>query len=159
MSADESRQDRVLKKAQLWIAVLVGTVTLAIGLYNAKNLFFTRKAGPGGISVAVHSAQGQPVAEARVELLSSDHALVSSAVTDAQGTFEKEGMESGSYTLKVSKTGFDPEIVAVSVQPQKTGHFNLILRSTGSPVRSAIEEVGAGWIRDLGASKRKETAE
>ncbi len=155
MSADENKQDQFLKKAQLWIAVLVGTITLAVGIYNAKSLFFSKK-GPGGVSVSVKTQQSQPVAQARVELFSAANAVVVSSSTDAQGEFQKKGLAPGNYSLKITATGYETAVAAIAVQPEETAQFNIVLQSTGSPVKSAIEEVGAGWIRSLGGSKEKE---
>lgn len=38
-----SKHDKVLKRVHLWIAVLGGIVTLLIGLYNFKSIFFPDK--------------------------------------------------------------------------------------------------------------------
>lgn len=43
MSDAESKHDKVLKRVHLWVAVLGGVVTLTIGVYNFKHLFFPDK--------------------------------------------------------------------------------------------------------------------
>lgn len=157
MSDPETQQERFLKRAQMWLAILVGVVTLIVGVYNVKNAFFSQK-GPGGLSITVRSAQGNnPVPQARVELLGAGNTLVASSLTDDRGEYHKDDVESGNYSVKVSRAGFETDVVAVSVQPKKMGRFNLTLRPTGSPVKAAIEEVGAGWIRELGSKTGDKT--
>lgn len=43
MGDTESRHDKFLKRIHLWVAILGGVVTLAIGIYNFKNIFFPNK--------------------------------------------------------------------------------------------------------------------
>lgn len=40
MTDRESKHDKVLSRVHLWLAVLGGAVTLTIGVYNVKNIFF-----------------------------------------------------------------------------------------------------------------------
>jgi hypothetical protein len=154
--ADESRGEQRLKKAQLIIAVLAGAVTLIIGAYNAKALLFPGTGGPGAIALKVSSADsGRPVSNASVELYSADNALVATAQTDAEGQLERKNLDPGNYTLKVMREGYETSILPLAVKPDKDSQFALALRSTGSPVRAALEEVGASWIKDLGSPKKK----
>lgn len=44
MGDAESKHDKFLKRIHLWVAILGGVVTLAIGIYNFKNIFFPEKA-------------------------------------------------------------------------------------------------------------------
>ena len=43
MSESESEHDKFLKRVHLWIAIVGGVITISIGAYNAKNLFFSKK--------------------------------------------------------------------------------------------------------------------
>jgi Ca2+-binding EF-hand superfamily protein len=43
MGDSESKHDKVLNRVHLWLAVLGGAVTLTIGVYNVKNIFFPPK--------------------------------------------------------------------------------------------------------------------
>ncbi len=150
MSESESKHEQLLKRAQLWIAVLVGVVTLAVGLYNAKNLFLTKK-GPGGVTVAVRAANnGQPVPRATVELSTLQGGVVASAETGADGAYGRQGLDPGSYTLKVAKAGFDPATLVVTVEPAHTAELTVRLAASSSQIGSAVEEVGASWIKKLG---------
>ncbi len=80
---DETKHEKLLKRLQLWIAVLAGATTLVIGAYNIKNIFFPKK---------------------------------------------------------------EVEKVIVQAPPPETH---------SSSMKSAVEEVGAAWIKELGAPKRK----
>ncbi len=154
MEDKENKHDLLMKRAQVLIAILVGVVTLLVGVYNAKNTIFAKK-GQGAVSVLVQSSKRQPVAGASVELLNSQNARISMAQTDLDGKFEKEKLEAGNYSLKISKSGFETEITTIAVDPGRTTDFSLILRANGSPMQSAIEEVGASWIKTVGTPKSK----
>ena len=155
MGAEESKKDDALKRVQLILAVSVGMVTLVVGVYNAKNLLFSKK-GPGTLSVAVISERDQPVAGATVELYSAQSALICTASTGAAGDFQKKDLEAGNYTVKISRSGFEAAMLPVSVQPQGSSNFKVTLRPTGSPLRAALEEAGASWIKGLGAPKQEQ---
>lgn len=145
-----------LKRVQLIIAVLAGVVTLIVGAYNAKNLLFPKAVKPGEMIVTVLSGEGphaKPVPSAMVELYTAENTLLTNRATDHRGQFAQKGLDPGSYNLKISYPGYERALVPLSVQSGKVSHYNLGLRATGSPVRNALEEAGASWIRKLGTSK------
>ncbi len=150
--AEETKHEIFLKRAQLVIAVMVGVVTLILGLYNAKKTFFS-KTGPGGISLEVSADQGRKASYAAVQILKVQGGIVVNSQTSTDGTYVKKDLEPGNYTVKVSKEGFQPEMLVVAVEPSRTAEVNLQLKPSSSPIRSAVEEVGASWIKDLGAKK------
>lgn len=39
MDHPQEKDEKILKKLQLWIAVLAGITTLIVGIYNVKNIF------------------------------------------------------------------------------------------------------------------------
>ena len=154
MSIEGSRSDTALKRAQLILAVGVGVVTLIVGGYNAKNVLFSKPVRPGNLAVTVVSAeQNQPVAGAAVELYTAQNAAVATAQTDTQGEYHQQGLAAGAYNLKVTHGGFEPAFLPVSIESDKVSTFRLSLRAIGSPVRAAIEDVGASWIKRLGTPK------
>lgn len=152
--AEGSKQDLWLSRLNIWIAILGGAVALIIGAYNLRQTFFS-DSGPGDISALVRADSGGPVSRARVELLTSQNALVGTSETGRDGRYLKKGLETGSYILKVTKSGFDPQVATVSVASKKTTDLELVLRSQtsaqapGSPIRSAIEEAGASFLKNL----------
>ena len=42
MTESDSKQDRMLRKIQLYVALLAGLITLVIGVYNVRNIFFKK---------------------------------------------------------------------------------------------------------------------
>jgi hypothetical protein len=79
----------------------------------------------------------------------------------------QKDLQPGSYILKVGREAFDPQVATVSVGSKKTTDLELILTrrggaqastraratstlySQGDPIRSALEETGASWIKSL----------
>ncbi len=43
MSEKSIKQEELLKKIHLWVAVLAALTTFIVGAYNVKNIFFTKK--------------------------------------------------------------------------------------------------------------------
>jgi hypothetical protein len=174
----ETRYDLWLKRINTWIAILGGSVASLAGVYNFYPSFFP--AAPGNISAVVRAHGGAPVSRAHVELLTSQNVLLGASDTDRAGRYVKKDLEPGSYMLKVSRGGFEPQVARVSVASKKTTDLELVLRTRSrsqapatpqpppspqspaspqatasvqaqdSPIRSALEETGASWIRSLG---------
>lgn len=145
MGADESRNEQVLKKLQLILGIAVGIVTLAVGAYNAKKIFFSPQ-GPGAVSVQVRS-EGRAVPQASVQIAKVQGGIVATSETGADGAYSKKGLEPGNYSLQVSKAGLQPEKLFFSVEPGQTAELNLALEAPPSSIRSALEEAGASWIK------------
>ena len=166
MGVEETKHDLWLKRVNTWIAIVGSSVASIVGVYNFHPSFFD--AGPGDISAFVRAQSGAPVSRAHVELLTSQNVLLGASETDRDGRFIKKDLEAGSYILKVTKGGFEPQVTTVSVASKKTTDLELVLTSRsraqaqgnsqaagssqtpGSPIRSALEEAGASWIKNLG---------
>ncbi len=167
MAVEETKNDLLLKRVQVTIAILAGLATLIIGAYNVKKTLFA-PTGPGTLSVRVVSEAGGALQGTRIEVISGT-ALVNSGETDPQGVFSRDGIDAGEYALKVRRQGFEPDTVMVRVNPGKTTNAEISLRplpaassqqagaSAGNPLRSALEEAGASWIKKIGTAK-EETA-
>ncbi len=164
MGIEESRHDLWLKRAQVTIAILAGVTTLVIGVYNVKKSMFT-PSGPGKISLSVRSDDGRPVLGAFLELYNSQNTLINSESASREGLYEREGLEAGGYFLKASKAGFEPQGISLQVSANKTTRLEIVLRKNidggkaeaDSPLRSALEETGASWIKSLGKAKPETT--
>ena len=170
MGVEETRHDLWLKRINTWIAILGGSVASVAGTYNFLPSFFP--APPGHIAAVVREQGGAPVPRAHVELLSSQNVLLGASETDRAGRYVKKDLEAGSYTLKVSRAAFEPQVAKVSVASKETTDLELVLRSRsraqtatsskatntspaqGSAIRSALEETSAAWIRNLSQSGR-----
>jgi hypothetical protein len=123
---EETRYDLWLKRLNTWIAILGGSVASAAGVYNFYPSFFP--AAPGNISAVVRAHGGAPVSRAHVELLTSENILLGASDTDRDGRYVKKDVEPGSYLLKVSRGGFEPQLAKVSVASKKTTDLELVLR-------------------------------
>ena len=165
MGAEETRHDLWLKRINTWIGILGGSVASVAGAYNFLPSYFP--AGPGHIAAVVREQGGAPVPRAHVELLTSQNVLLGTSETDRDGRYVKKDLEAGSYTLKVSRAAFEPQVAKVSVASKKTTDLELVLRfrsraqaakspqavstsqAQGNAIRSALEETGAAWIKNL----------
>lgn len=60
MANVDNKQEQLLKKIQLYVAVLAGITTLIVGIYNVKNIFFKKpepvKAAQPAASDAIRDA-------------------------------------------------------------------------------------------------------
>jgi Carboxypeptidase regulatory-like domain len=165
---EETRHDLWLKRINTWIAILGGSIASVAGAYSFYPSFFP--AVPGDISAVVRAQGGAPVSRAHVELLTSENVLLGTSETNRDGRYVKKDLEPGSYILKVSRGGFEPQVATVGVVSKKTTDLELVLSSRnrtqaptssqaeasphaqGSTLRSALEETGASFIRSLGKS-------
>lgn len=166
MGAEETKHDLWLKRINTWIAIVGGSVASLAGTYNFLPSFFPP--APGHIAAVVREQGGTPVPRAHVELLTSENVLLASAETDPKGRFIRKDLEAGSYIVKVSRTAFEPQVAKVNIASKKTTDLDLVLRSRsraqapnssqpradsqpeGNAIRSALEETGAAWIKNLG---------
>ncbi|HEX6174331.1 MAG TPA: carboxypeptidase-like regulatory domain-containing protein [Candidatus Binatia bacterium] len=170
MGAEETKHDLWLKRINTWIAILGGSVASVAGTYSYLPSFFPP--APGHIAAVVREQGGKPVPRAHVELLSPDNVLLAASETDRNGRFIKKDLEAGSYIVKISRAAFEPQTAKVSIASKKTTDLDLVLRSRpraqvpnspqlnspqtraisqpeGNAIRSALEETGAAWIKNL----------
>jgi hypothetical protein len=65
MGDSDSKHDKILNRVHLWVAVLGGVITIAIGAYNVKNLFFSKKtdADKPSASVSAGKAAEGPITQ------------------------------------------------------------------------------------------------
>lgn len=158
--ADESKSEKLLKRVQITLAIAGGIATVLVGWHNVKNIFFSGKNEPGAIVVSV-SADGRALGGARVELLNSSNRIVNADETNPDGRYEREGLPGGAYSIKVSKSGFEPNLVTAEVGGKRTTELNLELRRVGGGaaprggLQSALEEAGASWIKKTLTPKEK----
>lgn len=154
MGMEETTHDLIFKRIQLAIAILAGIATLAVGAYNVKHTFFV-KTGPGNVSVQVRTDTGQPAQQAAIEISRAQGGVVSTTETGSEGTYVRKGLEPGNYTLKAGKSGFQSEMLVFTIEPGQTAELKLTLKASPSSIRSAMEEVGASWIKDFGMPRSK----
>jgi hypothetical protein len=138
---EETRYDLWLKRLNTWIAILGGSVASVAGVYNFYPSFFP--AAPGNISAVVRAHGGAAVSRAHVELLTSENILLGASDTDRDGRYVKRDVAPGSYLLKVSRGGFEPQMAKVSVASKKTTDLELVLRLRNRGQAPAISQAPA----------------
>jgi hypothetical protein len=164
MGEETSKHEVFLKKIQLWIAVLAGATTLIVGAYNVKKIFFSAQASPGDLLLTAQTWQGSPLQGVRIEVYDSQNALIGSSKTSAAGQLTKQRLEAGNYLVKAQKDGFEPQVLPVRVISKKTTEVDLVLTAAGAkpeavnPIKSALEETGAAFIRNFGSKVVKTEA-
>lgn len=161
---EETKHDLILKRIQVIIAILGGLAAVIIGFYNVKKNLFPDNA-LGAVLISVRSAQGSSVSPAYLELYDSQNAIVASAQTSADGGYANKDLLAGSYLLKITAINYEPQAATIKIDPKKTTRLDIILRSlpnanaqaAASPIKSALEDAGASWIKKL--AKTSETSQ
>ncbi|HXV19165.1 MAG TPA: carboxypeptidase-like regulatory domain-containing protein [Candidatus Omnitrophota bacterium] len=174
MTQLESKKDTMLKRVQLSIAIVASIATLSVGIYNVKKTFFT-PTGPGTLSLEVRSEDGRGIGKASVQVMGPQGAVVASFKTSSSGRSELEDLEPSNYSLKVSKTGFEPESLVFEIEPGETTELEIELKEIAMPIaapapaapqpqqpqqessvlRNTVEELGASWLKTLASPKTK----
>lgn len=102
---------------------------------------------PTTVSGVVSDQTGASVAGARVELV-SDLVVIRSVVTDSEGRYRVEGLQSGAHTVRVTAAGFQPveRRVNVAASSSAVADFRLAVQPleenvvvTGERVKAEVE--------------------
>lgn len=158
--AEETKSDLMLKRTQITIAILAGLATLIVGVWNVKKNVLD-ESGSGNIEASIRSDRGgSPPALA--ELFNAQNVLIASGQASG-GTYRRDDLPVGNYTLKVSARGHEPQVYTVRVSPKKTSEIEVQLQATaqapaapsGSPIKTALEETAASWIQKIGKAKEE----
>jgi hypothetical protein len=156
--AEEIKRDVFMNRIQVVITILGGIMALIVGISNVTNSVFANKA-PGSLTVSVLSDKGRTV-PAHIELYDSQNTVTASSQIPSSGAYSVKDLAAGSYMIKVTSGGHEPQAATIKIDAKKTTHIDMILRSlnnpktTGSPIVSAFEDVGASWIKKLGRASR-----
>jgi len=127
------------------VATLAGLASVTGATFSLVQ--YARPANTGEL-VAIVAAAGshQVVANATVEVLTSDNALVATLTPDAAGTVRLQ-LKEGVYVVRVSHPRYAADVRRIQVQPRQTIEIKTTLRSgSSSPVQRAVSK-GAGSIR------------
>ncbi len=156
---ENSKPDTLLKRIQISLAILTALIGLAVGVYNLKRTYLAPK-GPGDILAIVKNDKEQPITGAKAELFGSENTMVAAATTQSDGVVTRKGLDPGAYTLKIQAKGFLTQSLTIQVNPQKTSSVEIVMEaapivSANNPIKSALEEVGASWIKTIGKPKNE----
>ncbi|MGE5127593.1 MAG: TonB-dependent receptor [Betaproteobacteria bacterium] len=85
------------------------------------------RAARAGLTGVVRDATGAPIAGATLSLATAQGASLTSARSDARGSFVLEAVPGGSYLLRVAATGFVPRRLAVRLDASAPGPLEVPL--------------------------------
>ena len=134
-----------LSRIQAIVATLAGITSLVGAVFSVVQF-----AGPGttGELVATVHAAGSPrgIADATVEVLTTENALVATLTPDATGR-ATQALNAGVYVVRVSHPRYAAEARRIQVQPQQTVEVKTTLRAgSSSPIERAARK-GVGAVR------------
>lgn len=96
----------------------------------------------GGLSGAITSISGAPVANAKISVVSRETSQKSETETDSMGAFRLDNLAPGDYDLSVSALGFASQTVQVAVMAGEEQKANLTLSMAGSAAGPSLSDLG-----------------
>ncbi len=158
--ADEIKRPKFsLTTIQTVLAILVALGTLTATTLTIKKNFFTEKSDGNLIGVVKDKKNFKPIEGVTAEIYDSSNALLFSQITSPEGTFKKNKLKEGPYTIKVSNNNYEPEIKTVSIIGKETSEvviYMVPLAKEKDAVTKALEQKAAEFISGFG--KTKETS-
>src|SRR4051812_45368025 len=127
------------------VATLAGLASVTGAAFSLVQ--YARPANTGEL-VAIVAVAGshQVVANATVEVLTTDNALVATLTPDSAGRATQE-LKEGVYVVRVSHPRYAADVRRIQVQPRQTIEIKTTLRpGSSSPIERAVNK-GAGSIR------------
>jgi len=113
-------------------SVLYSSVTVAAGGTTTKNITFTA----GGTLRGQVTDGTDPISGATVAIIETG----AQGVTDASGNYTIAGINTGSYTVKVSASGFADAETIVSISSGSTTPQNFILNATVGSISGIVKD-------------------
>jgi Carboxypeptidase regulatory-like domain len=128
---------------------VVGTVAGIASIAGAgfSLVQFVRPANTGDLVTIVQAAGSRRLADATIEVLTTQNAIVATRTPDSQGRVTQELTE-GVYVVRVSLPGYAAEVRRVQVLPRQTVEVRASLRSgsSSSPIERAANS-GVNSVR------------
>ena len=148
--ADETWRGRIrralsLSRIQSVVAILAGVVSVAGAAGSVVQ--FTRPPHMGSVVVDVRAAGSQrAVADATVEVLTTDNALVATLKPNTAGRVTQD-LREGVYVVRVSHPRYAADVRRVQVQPQQTVAVTTSLRQGSSSSLDRTVNKGVSAVR------------
>jgi hypothetical protein len=138
-----------LSRIQSVVAILAGVVS--VGGAAASVVPFARPANTGELVAVVRVAGTQrSIADATVEVLTTDNAIVARLSPDAAGRVSRE-LREGVYLVRVSHPRYAAEVRRIQVQPGQTVAITATLRQgASSPLDRTVNKGVSAVRRALG---------
>ncbi len=131
-----------LSRVQSAVAIATGLITILGVVYSIRHV---ERPPTGDLVAIVQDAASQAaVADAAVEVLTLQDALVARLTLDSQGRV-KLSLKEGAYRLRVSHPNYAAESRKVQVMPQQTVELRMTLRpGTSVPLDQAKGAITGG---------------
>lgn len=142
-----------LTTIQTLLAILVGLVTFTATTLTIKKNFFTEKLEGSLVGYVKDKITLRAIPNAVVEISDSSNAVILSQVSNANGSFEKNKLKEGTYTIKVSSQKYEPEVKGVSIIGKEKSEVTFSLtpiEKEKSAVTKALEQKAAEFISTFG---------
>jgi len=127
---------RHLSLAQKIVGTLTGIITIVGAIYSVY-LFFSPAPTPdkGRMEAVIQdNSSGDPLTGAKVDILSTDKALIATLETDHRGRVTYD-LKDGRYNLRISSQGYNGTTREVQVTPGQNAEITVRLSSTLAPVK------------------------
>lgn len=141
-----------LSSFQTFVGVTAGIISIAGGAYSAMQLLRPAPSFGEVVAIVREAKSDKPVAEATVEILTPQEALVTTRIAEKNGRV-RQSLKEGPYRLRVSHPAFGAETRQVHVLPGQTAEVHIALTQRAgesSPIDQATRAVNQG----VGAAKR-----
>ena len=134
-----------LSRFQAVVGTLAGIVSIAGAAFSLVE--FVRPANTGNLVTVVQAAGSRgTVADATIEVLTTQDAIVATLTPDSTGRVTQELTE-GIYVVRVSHPRYAPEVRRVHVLPRQTVEMRASLRpGSSSPIKRAVNS-GVNTVR------------
>ena len=143
--AGRFRRALSLSRIQSVVAILAGVVSVAGAAGSVVQ--FTRPPHVGSVVVDVRAAGSQrSVADATVEVLTTDNALVATLKPNAAGRVTQD-LREGLYLVRVSHPRYAADVRRIQVQPQQTVAVTTLLRQGSSSALDRTVNKGVSAVR------------
>jgi hypothetical protein len=134
-----------LSRVQAIVGTLAGVASVVGGVFSLAQV--ARPASTGQLVAIVQTASSRrSVADATVEILTAENALVATLTPDAKGRAAQE-LKEGVYIVRVSHPRYAAEVRRIQVLPHQTTEIRASLHGgTSSPVERAVTD-GVSAVR------------
>jgi carboxypeptidase family protein len=134
-----------LSRVQAIVGTLAGLASVTGAAFSVVQ--FARPASTGELVAIVQAAGShRSVADATIEVLTTENAIVATLTPDAKGRATQE-LKEGVYVVRVSHARYAAETRRVQVLPRQTVEIRASLRAgSSSPVQRAVND-GVSAVR------------
>ena len=124
-----------LSRLQSIVAILAGSVTVVGAAFSIPPS--AKSAATGQLVASIRAASSQrPIADATVEVLTAENALVATLTPDAAGRATAV-LREGTYVVRITHPRYTSDVRRIEVQPHQTIEIKTALRAgSSSPGRS-----------------------